>query len=195
MQIALIILAAGGSTRLGRPKQLLPYKDGNLLRHSVETALASRCRPIVVVLGSHADDCLDTIADLPIRATINDQWEAGLGTSIAAGLELLEKDRGNPDAALLMLCDQPHLTAEHLNRLVETHLGGAEIAASEYEGSAGVPALFARSFFNELASLDPAHGAKPLIAKYADRVAYIPFPEGRVDIDTPADYDRLTRPE
>jgi molybdenum cofactor cytidylyltransferase len=90
-----------------------------------------------------------------------------------------------------MLCDQPALTSAHLDRLIDSFLAGAEIIASEYAGSLGVPALFSRSFFTELAALDPAQGAKPLLVKHANCVVAIPFPAGEIDIDTSEDYERL----
>lgn len=191
MSVAAIILAAGGSSRLGRPKQLLPYKGTTLLHHAVENALGSRCRPIVVVLGANAGECRASIADLPADIAMNENWQAGMGSSIAAGIAAITSMLEAPDAAILMLCDQPSLSPAHLELLADAFESGAGIAASEYGGSLGVPALFSRSFFSELAALDPSQGAKPLIAKYADRVAAIPFPAGDVDIDTPADYEAL----
>lgn len=192
MNVAAIILAAGGSSRLGRPKQLLPYKGSTLLRHAVETALASRCRPVVVVLGANAPESRAAIEDLPATLVLNENWQAGMGSSIATGIAALAGEaRGAADAVLVMLCDQPNLTSAHLDRLTDSFLAGAEIVASEYAGTLGVPALFSRPYFFELAALDPTQGAKPLLVKHASSVVAVPFPAGEIDIDTPEDYERL----
>lgn len=190
MSAGLILLAAGGSARLGRPKQLLPYQGSTLLRNAAQMALSSCCHPVVIVLGAEADACRKELADLSVQITLNDQWARGMGGSIAAGVAALEKS--GVDAAVIMLCDQPGVTAEHIDLLVQTfRASGALIVASEYGGSAGVPALFARSLFPELTSLNLSHGAKPVIARHAGRVATVPFSAAAIDIDTPADYERL----
>ncbi|HEX5324266.1 MAG TPA: nucleotidyltransferase family protein [Capsulimonadaceae bacterium] len=192
-RIAVVLLAAGGSTRLGRPKQLLPYNGSTLLRHAVETALAAKLGPVVLVLGAQAEACREAVAGLPVAIVVNAQWDAGMGGSIAAGVAALTRDPGQtPDAAILMLCDQPGVTPEHLNRLAAAfRAGDAPIVASAYGGSAGVPALFSRRLFPDLMALNPAQGAKALIARHGERVARVDFPEGALDIDTPADYERL----
>ncbi len=189
---ALMILAAGASTRLGRPKQLLPFRGRSLLRHAAETALASSCRPVVVVLGAFADMLSRELSGLPVTIAVNPQWQEGISSSIRAGLKALPPEGAGPDAVLIMLCDQPHVPAQFLDRLVAVHQSsGSGIVAAEYGGQPGVPALFSRDYFAELAALRGSGGAKPIIVKHAKLSRRIPLPEAALDIDRQEDLARL----
>ncbi|MFO0838403.1 MAG: nucleotidyltransferase family protein [Phycisphaerae bacterium] len=190
----LILLAAGGSTRLGRPKQLLRFQGQSLLGRAASAALASCCRPIVVVLGAEADACRAEIADLPVSVTINSAWQRGMGSSLRAGLESLratpsETAPFEPAAVVLMLVDQPGVDAELLDRLVAAwRETGRPIVASAYEQTLGVPALFSCERFEQLRTLPDDVGARGLIrdAPPSD-VAVVEAPQGARDIDTPVD--------
>ncbi len=176
---ALILLAAGASTRLGRPKQLLPFRGQSLLRHAAQTALAASCRPVVVVLGAGDERLRPELAGLPVQTVFNPHWTEGVASSIRAGIEAVAAE-----AALFMLCDQPFVTAEMLDRIARCHRQDrAAIVASEYEGALGAPALFSREFFPELAALKGDAGAKKILLRHADRLARVPMPEAAFDVD------------
>lgn len=173
--------------RLGQPKQLLQFEGESLLRRAARTALDSVCRPIVVVLGADAEKMRPELAGLDARVVENADWARGMGTSLRAGLAALEPE--NLDAVVVLLCDQPLLTADVLDALVAAHEAtGWPIAASEYGGRRGVPALFARALFPELRALGEAEGARSLLQRHAPEAAPIPFPEGIQDIDTERDW-------
>lgn len=191
---AIIILAAGASSRMGRPKLLLTYGSRTFMRHAAETAVASICRPILAVLGAYTDLLKREIEGLPVRSVINERWADGMGSSIQVGVETLNAcDRADSTEALvLMLCDQPYVTAAVINDLVTAyHRNGKGIVVSEYDGTLGVPALFRREYFAELATIRAAAGAKQIIAAHASDVVPVPFPGGMTDIDTPEDYREL----
>jgi molybdenum cofactor cytidylyltransferase len=193
---AIIILAAGASTRMGRPKQLLTYDNRTFLRHAAEVAVASVCRPILIVLGAYASQLQSEIDDLPVRSVTNDRWADGMGYSIQVGVGALQNyDRAdNTKALVLMLCDQPYVRAAVINDLVTAyHANDKGIIASEYSGTLGVPALFGREYFADLAAMSGAAGAKHLIAAHASDAVPVPFSKGITDIDTPEDYRQLQR--
>lgn len=192
-KIGIIILAAGASTRMnGEPKQLLEFEGKTLLRRAAETALSSGLRPIVVVLGANAEKLLPEIKDLPVLTAINENWATGMGGSIKTGLSVLLAENREIEAAILMLCDQPFVTAETLNRLIETFQKTKKpIAASQYADTIGVPALFAREMFTELSDLQGEAGAKAVIKKHAADIARTPEPEAAFDVDTQADFQKL----
>jgi molybdenum cofactor cytidylyltransferase len=180
---------------MGKPKQLLTYGSHTLLRHAAEVAVASCCGPVFVVLGAHASRLQREIEDLPVRSVLNERWADGMGSSIQAGLAALttsDGPAGDAGAVILMLCDQPYVTAVLINDLVRAYHGtGKGMIASEYGGTLGVPALFGREHFAELSRLSGAAGAKGLIAAHASEVVSVPFPKGLTDIDTPEDYQQL----
>ncbi|HWS72221.1 MAG TPA: nucleotidyltransferase family protein, partial [Thermoanaerobaculia bacterium] len=153
-----VILAAGGSSRLGTAKQLLPFRGKALLQHAIETARAA-CEDVRVVVNPTLRD-----AARGVEVVINEKWEEGLASSIRRGLEGIECD------VLLMLCDQPLVTPEHLRALISA---GAPIAATGYRGIAGVPAFFAARFLVELRALRGDHGARRVIEKHG--AVTIPF--------------------
>ena len=193
---AIILLAAGASTRMGSPKLLLTYGNRGLLRHAAEVAAASVCRPILVVLGAYANQLVPEIGNLPVQSLINERWADGMGSSIQIGVGAIKTyDRAdNIKALVLMLCDQPYVTAAVINNLVAAyHSSGKGIIASEYAGTLGVPALFGREYFAELVTMSGAAGAKLIIATHASDVVSVPFPKGITDIDTAEDYRQLQR--
>jgi molybdenum cofactor cytidylyltransferase len=190
--VGLVILAAGGSSRLGRPKQLLEYRGQSLLRHVAEVAAGSVCRPIVVVLGAQASQLDAELRGLPLHVAENRQWARGMATSLRCGLETLAATDGGNGAVVILLCDQPLVSVGTINAMVDaSQTAGKRIIASEYAGVMGVPALFDRSLFPELLALNGEEGARRVIARHADDVHGIPFPGGAVDIDTPQDRERL----
>jgi molybdenum cofactor cytidylyltransferase len=187
----IIVLAAGGSSRFGQPKQLASYGGKTLLRRAVETALASVYAPVIVVLGAQAEQMRLELEGLRVTICENARWEEGMTSSIQAGMEAIPTEA---DGTAIMLCDQPLLTPEVLNalaaKLVETQ---APLAACEYGNTLGVPALFTRPLYAEIFALSGTEGAKAIIRRHASLVAHVPFPDGAVDIDTPEDFSRLAK--
>lgn len=186
--VALILLAAGSSSRLERPKQLLPYRETTLLRHAALTAMASKCAPVVVVLGFDAPLMSRELDNLPVTVVENSCWTDGLSSSIKCGMQAVP---ATATAVVVMLCDQPLVTTLLLNRLVAEHQAGAPIAAAGYAGIAGVPAIFDRRYFAALSSLSGSSGARSIISADPTDVVTVPFPEAAIDIDTPADLTLL----
>ncbi len=190
-RIALILLAAGASTRLGQPKQLLPFRGRSLLRHAAETALATLCRPVVVVLGAGAESLQTELAGMPVVVAVNSSWAEGMSSSLRAGLEAASEP-AEPDALVIMLCDQPLITSAMLNQLVTTHRSKKRgIVASEYGDALGVPALFTRRHFPELRLLQGDQGARKIIVNHKYDLARIPLPEAAFDVDSVEEAARL----
>ena len=185
-RLPIVVLAAGGSSRMGAAKQLLPLGGRSLLRRAVETALATDCRPVVVVVGRDAPAMRAELAGLDVVVVENADWPSGMGSSIRAGLGAVPADA---DGVAVTLCDQPHVAPAALADLIIAFRRTGSTAAAAYDDTVGVPAVFARSAFPALRSLDPRHGAKSLLAG-AD-VVRVPLQAASVDVDTPADYERL----
>jgi molybdenum cofactor cytidylyltransferase len=195
--VGLILLAAGSSSRLARPKQLLQYQGQTLLRHAAEVAAASPCRPLVLVTGALHDELLSEIDGLPFHVVRNDAWADGMGGSIAAGLAELETAAetaaatAKVDAVVVMLCDQPLLTPEVIGELiVQFQATGQPVVASAYGGTQGVPALFSRELFPQLLELRGATGAREMLQQYK-HLPTVDFAGGTTDVDTEAQYAAL----
>ena len=193
MRIGAIILAAGGSSRMGSPKQLLPYRGRPLICHAIEQALASACDQVFVVLGANAEAIAGAIeaggsAGLT-TVCLNPRWQEGMGTSVRTGVEAAIT--AHLDAVIIALGDQPLISTAILNSLIATQKEtGMPFSASRYAGVVGVPALFTKDLFPELLQLPPASGCQRLIQTYSGQAAFIDCPEGELDIDTPEDYAR-----
>jgi molybdenum cofactor cytidylyltransferase len=190
--VGLIILAAGASTRMGTPKQLLKYGQQSLIYHVVEVAIASVCHPVIVVSGAYAERIKQEIEPLQVHTVENPLWGEGMSTSIRVGMETLNAINPEAEAVVLMLCDQPFVFPQLINQLVEIHQTTLKlIVASEYAAIVGVPALFKRVLFSELITLSGITGARQVIKKYTQEVIGIPFPQGLIDLDTPKDYEQF----
>ncbi|MDB5096787.1 MAG: hypothetical protein JWM80_1208 [Cyanobacteria bacterium RYN_339] len=189
---AVLILAAGASTRLGHPKQLVQFRGKPLLAHAIEAATAADLGPIWVVLGAHAAEIRPVVSRYGVRVVTNRDWATGLAGSIRAGLSAIAP--GLCQDLLLMLCDQPCLEPDHLISLVAARRACARaIAASEYNGQRGVPAVFARAIWPELLALTGQHGAREVVARDPARVVALPFAWGALDVDTAADVAALAK--
>lgn len=203
--VAAVILAAGGSSRLGQPKQLLVFRGETLIRRAVRAAAEAGCDPVVVVVGAVSGAIrLQEVAiresriassSKPgdgARATVveNAKWQNGVGTSIRRGLEQLD---GAVQAVVLIACDQPFVDGSVIAELIAAHQKtGKPMIASSYANTLGVPALFARSCFAALLALPDDCGAKMLFTMRPNDVAAVGFEQGAIDIDTPEDFERLT---
>ncbi len=253
--IGAVILAAGESKRLGTPKQLIQCKDKTLLHHIIESALNSKCRKIIVVIGAHADNVKKYIAKFSIdiieRQTAatkwncrsgeqtensspkekllrcnstewpgpqpngatapkpqikfckrnrvsqiycveNRNWREGKASSIRVGLKALTSKSNNVNAAIFLTCDQPFISSDVIDRIIETYEKTKKtIVASKYDDTIGVPALFGRKHFSEILSLKGDQGAKSIITNYHEQVVTISFQKGAIDIDTIEDLNQL----
>jgi CTP:molybdopterin cytidylyltransferase MocA len=186
---AALLLAAGGSSRLGTPKQLLSIEGEPLIRRAARAMLATRPGELYVVVGSRADEVFAAIADLPVLRIDCANWNEGLAASLRAGVSALP-DRF--DATLVALCDQPALTAEHLAMLVTRFAGSSGTAvASTYAGVVGVPAVLPRAWFAELLALRGDTGARDLLRNSALQVETIEAPDLAHDIDEPSDRNNI----
>jgi xanthine dehydrogenase accessory factor len=178
------VLGAGGSSRLGRPKQLEIYAGKPLVRHVVDEVAAASCDAVAVVLGASASRIAPVLDGATVVVLANAAWDEGIASSIRAAVTWAE-ERGAA-ALVLVLADQPLIDGAHVDRLVEAWRAGAPAAASVYGGVLGVPALFDASLFGDLLALEGDRGAARVLRGRED-VARVSWPEGAVDVDTDAD--------
>ncbi len=197
MRIGSILLAAGGSTRLGSPKQLLTYRGRSLLHRAAEAVLATGCHPVVAVVGARADEMRAALAGQAVAIIENVQWERGMGSSLRLGLEALLTlaSQNELDGVLLALCDQPLVEKTQLERLLrafaQTNETPHPLVAASYDGTHGVPAIFGRCYFRELVALHDAAGAKQVLTAHRHELTEVPLPEASIDIDTREQYEKL----
>ncbi|WP_138991509.1 NTP transferase domain-containing protein [Larkinella sp. C7] len=193
MNVAIIILAAGTSSRLSnQPKQLIEWEGRTLLRRVVDTALATTFRPVVVVVGANKNRITPELEGLPVTIIDNQHWQQGLSSSVKTGLAAVYLTQKEIDAVLFLLTDQPHVDRGLLLQLVQVYEeSGKGIVASGYANSLGVPALFDRKYISELLSLEGDQGAKWIIKNHPDDCAEVPFEPGSIDLDTSQDVERF----
>jgi len=193
MNIGIIILAAGASTRLGgQAKQLIQWEGRSLLRRMVDEALATDLRPVVVVLGARKAEVAPELDHLPITIIDNPFWEQGLSTSVKTGLAALYLTQKELDGVLFLLTDQPHVGSGVIRQLVHVFQeSGKGMVACRYQGRLGVPALISRDYFTELLALEGDQGARRVIAAHAEDCAVVEFEAGGTDLDTPEDLERF----
>ena len=189
-----VILAAGESSRMGTPKQLLVVDGQLLVLRAVEAALASAAWPVVVVLGAHAEKIRPLLARHPVLIAENSAWAEGMAASIRVGVTTLQQFSRALDAALVALCDQPAFSADVIAQLVAAQrTTGRSIVAARYHGRHGAPALFLQENFPALTALTGEEGARALLNGAASRVASVDLPALALDLDTPADYAALQK--
>ena len=193
--IGIVILAAGASTRFGSPKQLAEFEGKTLIEKVTDTAVSTGFET-VVVLGANSGEISDLIKDRDVEIVINKHWKSGLSSSIRAGLTTILELTPGLSAVMLLLADQPKVSKRVLMRLVERHLKSEKpIAACEYAGTVGTPALFRSAMFSELLELRGDAGAKKLIeAGMENEVAVIDWSEGADDVDTRSELDSINGP-
>jgi molybdenum cofactor cytidylyltransferase len=190
-KVAVIVLAAGASTRYGQPKQLLPVGPRTMLQHVVDVVMASPVDQTIVVLGHRAGQIGATLKDTPADIVTNEEWEAGLSTSVQAGLRAVRPD---VQAALFVLADQPAITPEIIAALLGRYREtGAPIVVPTYRGKRGNPALFDRSLFAKLFKVRDDQGGRQIIDMYRDRIQRVEvgLEAVLVDVDTEEDYNRF----
>lgn len=184
--IAAIVLAAGGARRMGTPKMLCPLHGRPLVRHAVDAVLGSMADTCCVVAGDAHAGIRAALRGTGARVVHHPGWEAGMASSLRAGLAAV----GACEAVIVVLGDQPRLTAPIVDALIAQHRAGAPIVACDHGGGvSGPPVLFDRSRLGALRALEGDHGARALLRDPA--VERVPFPGGRDDVDTTADLARL----
>ena len=182
MAVAAVILAAGASRRLGSPKQLAVLGGQTLLERAVDVAREAGCAPVVLVLGAEYEQVIAGCSLGDAVVAVNPDWIEGMGASIRFGVEKMLLTVSPADGVVLMTCDQPAVTAEHLRGLMK----GDEARASRYAGRNGIPAYFPARFFGQLMRLQGDAGARDLLRE----AAYSCLAEGELDIDTMDDLER-----
>ncbi|MBL7850430.1 MAG: nucleotidyltransferase family protein [Cyclobacteriaceae bacterium] len=190
MNLPILLLAAGASSRMGRSKQMLVVDGEPLLVRSVRAALETGS-PVFVVLGAKAEEHKSLLTDFPVRLVHHPSWERGMGSSLKEGLKAILAEGPGVTGVVVMLCDQPRVNSEHLRTLMNRAGNSPKtIIASAYHQTIGVPALFKSALFPQLLALGDEAGAAKLIRSQPDRVEAVDFPEGVIDLDTPDDVAR-----
>jgi molybdenum cofactor cytidylyltransferase len=189
---AALVLAAGGSTRLGQPKQLLKLDGETLVRRTARMTIEAGCSPVHVALGADAERIAPELDGVAAQSIVNPEWKEGIASSIRAGVSSLAGSNPSPKNLLITVCDQPRLSVEVLRALIAAHRSsGAKITASSYAETIGVPAIFSAEMYQELLGPTRDQGAKSVIARHAKDVRIVEFPGGEIDIDTPEELARL----
>ncbi|MGH8139679.1 MAG: nucleotidyltransferase family protein [Steroidobacteraceae bacterium] len=188
-----IVLAAGASTRFGSAKQLVRVAGRPLMHTVVARAVDVAGSAVIVVLGARAAELAPLLTHTPASVVINRDWREGMASSIRAGVARLPP---SCSAVLLILADQPAVTAEDLKRLAGAWRRQPQyIAAARYGSTTGVPAIFPRSTFSDLAALRGDIGARLVLQRNPDRVVRVPMASAAIDIDTPEDLLALDPPK
>lgn len=193
-KVTILILAAGSSSRMGKIKQLLPWKDSTLLEHTIKIAKLSKASEVLVVLGSNARLIKETIKTDNVIFLKNTNWKLGLGSSISCGVNFLLDNNNGTDAVLVLLADQALIDTEYLNEIIDLYNSNKiELIGTRYADKIGVPALFKRIYFTDLQKLDGDHGAQLFLKKFGNKV-FAMNPLGKAfDVDTLEDYNKLLK--
>ncbi|GGH65063.1 xanthine/CO dehydrogenase XdhC/CoxF family maturation factor/CTP:molybdopterin cytidylyltransferase MocA [Filimonas zeae] len=180
----ILVLAAGQSKRLGFPKQQLMYKGDTLLRNALRTACTLGVAATAVTTGNNAAEVKKQLQDMPVTVLENPAYAEGMASSIRTGVAWLTQQHPQLQHILIMLCDQPYLTAQHLRNLIHRQQQtGARVTASYYAERQGVPALFHQSLFTDLLQLQGDKGARYLIEALANEVEQVACPALATDVD------------
>jgi molybdenum cofactor cytidylyltransferase len=189
--VHVLVLAAGASTRLGQPKQLVQIGGRPALHIAVSNAVAVAGNAVTVVIGANASGLTYLLSQSPASSIVNRQWEEGIASSIRCGLALVP---AAADAVMVVLGDQVCVTSDDLKRLLAAwHRQENDIAAATYERHVGVPAIFPRWCFAELAQLRGDEGARKILQRNPDRIVRVPMTNAGFDLDTPEDLAALTK--
>lgn len=189
----IIILSAGNSSRLGKPKQILEYQGATLIEMAVKAALGVQCGPVYLILGAYQDQISKQIENLPVQILNNPDWEKGMGTSISLGIEAILKET-DINQVIIMLSDQPFVDSHLLDQLIGKKQASSKgMIACSYQDTVGVPALFGSEYFLRLKQLEGHEGAKKILKAHPEDIGIISFDKGGVDIDTLKDFEALKR--
>jgi molybdenum cofactor cytidylyltransferase len=190
--VGVVILAAGSSSRLGQPKQLIIYKNKPLLQNIIDHSLVLSFESKVLILGAYAGEIKENINESEFEVFINEEWEEGIASSIRKGVRCSLQIQPDLEHILFLLSDQPFVSSKLMQELLNTHKKqGKIITGCRYKNTVGVPAIFNKRMFRELCLLKGDRGAKGLIKKYPGKVAFVPFDLGSVDVDKPEDYRKM----
>lgn len=190
--IGVVILAAGSSSRLGRPKQLVKFQNKPLLQHVIDIVASFNLKSSVIVLGAHDEQVRESIHLKNITVLDNENWSEGIASSIRLGVSESVNMNESLESILFLLSDQPFVTKELIEELIQKHENGNQpITACSYEDNTGVPAIFGKSFFPELMKLEGDVGARKIIAQNSEQIDSIVFKKGSFDVDTEEDYIEL----
>ena len=194
-RVAGIILAAGSSSRMGRPKQLLSFREHTVIECIVDSALNSSLYKVVVVLGHRAEELRPLLTGRDVTVILNSDYKRGQSSSIQAGLEAVREE---VDAALFLLGDQPLITPETIDSILSAYANSpGPIVMPLFDGRRGNPVLFDRQTFDRIDSLSGDTGARVLFQEYADHIVEVPLqdPSVHFDVDTEQDYMTLKKME
>ncbi len=187
-----IILAAGSSSRMGKPKMLLPYKGKTLMQCIIDEVSLVKDNTILVVTGCYHHFLEPLLKEQNIAFIKNEEWQNGMGSSVSTGINYILQHFPSTENVFILTCDQPFINATLLQQMIaEKSAGGKGIAACTYAGTTGVPVLFDKKYFDRLLLLKGNEGAKKIVAELTEDVCTIDFPEGITDIDEPGDYEKL----
>ena len=189
---AIIILAAGSSSRFGSVKQLLHFNNKTLLQHVIDEAIDAGAEPVIVITGANADEVEKEIKNKKVEFVFNKSWKEGMASSIAAGVKKAITLINDIEKIIITVSDQPFVSSTLFKQLYQTQEKNVQqIVACSYADTIGTPVLFTQNYFDALMSLEGEEGAKKILKANNSDVATIDFPQGAIDIDTQKDYDDL----
>ena len=187
-----VILAAGNSSRLGRPKQLITFRGKSLLENTVDAAIKTAGKRVLVVTGAYREAIGVELSKLAVHVFHNTYWAEGIASSIYSGLITMLDLFPDTEGIIFSVCDQPFISAALFKKMIALHLQTQKgIIAAYYNNTAGVPVLFSTKYVDSLLRLEGMEGAKTLLKQFADDMAKVTFAKGNIDIDTLADIDKL----
>lgn len=194
MNISIVILAAGSSSRMGSTKQLLPYRNSTLLDTAIDNAINSNASYVYCVLGANAITIKKECKSKKVIFVLNPNFRDGLSSSIVAGIQHVVNNNASAEAVIITLADQPKADANYLNELIEKASENPDtLIASDYGFNKGVPAYFPKSTFPTLLKLVGDKGARDLLNGNSTKVITISSNHALLDIDTPQDYQELLK--
>lgn len=184
----IILLGAGASIRMGRPKQLITLAGTPMIRWAAETAVNSGSDNVVIVLGANAEVIRSSLSGLSIYIVVNSEWQTGMASSIRCGMKALLGLAPKTTQVLLMLGDQPNVSAASLQKIMDAGLlAESGLVVARYNNGIGTPALFSRKHFDCLLKIEGTGGAKSLLERHRNEIVEVELPEASQDLDTPED--------